>query len=157
MSIVSSVIASDDVQIDGRRYIREVHTDHVGVEHVVMFLAPADWNAQLAMTARVPTLETSLRDAEIADNIADAAANGQFATITLIHSTSAQNGAAVRAAYQSMSRTEAIFVGEYLSTLSDATLRNIFGMTQTQVNNLRATKLTPAANLAASIRAATGA
>lgn len=157
MTISSSVIASDSPQKDGRRYIREVHTDHTGYEHVVIYLCAANFNADAAMAARVALLEAELRAAEIARNITSAATNGQFATITLVHSTAAQNGAAVRAAYQGMTRTEAVFVGEYLATLTDAQLRTAFGMTQGQVDTLRTNKLTPAANLAASIRSNTGA
>lgn len=156
MTISSSVISSDSAQADGRRYIREVHTDHLGREHVVLYLAPASWDAAAVMAARVAGLETGMRDGEIASNIANVFSLGAFATVTLDYSTGAQNAAAAREAYKSASSFQAMMMGDYLATLSDAVLRNIFGLTQNQVTTLRTNKLTPASEAATAMRAMTG-
>ena len=94
---------------------------------------------------------------EISANIAAAATLGADATITLKESTVAQNAAAVRAVYKDMTQLQAVFTGEFLSTLTDNQLQNAFGLTAGQVTALRTNTLTPAANLAASIRLTTGA
>jgi hypothetical protein len=64
---------------------------------------------------------------------------------------------ALRAAYQDATRTEAIFTGDFLGSLTDAQLRNAFGITQAQVTTLRTNKLVPAENAANTIRATSGA
>lgn len=156
MTISSSVISSDSAQADGRRYIREVHTDHLGREHVVIYLCPAGFDAEAAMAARVAGLETGMRDGEIASNIANVFALGSLATVVRDYSTVAQNAAAARAAYQTATSFQAMMMGDYLATLTDAQLRTAFGLTQGQVDTLRTNKLTPASEAATAMRAMTG-
>ncbi|MDP2621473.1 MAG: hypothetical protein Q8P46_15100 [Hyphomicrobiales bacterium] len=156
MPIVSSVISADDAQADGRRYIREVHTDQHGREHVVLYLAPAVWDAEAVMAARVASLDVGLRNGEIANNIAQAFAQGSLAVTSLEYSTVAQNGVGFRQAYQTATSFEAMMMGDLLSTLTDAVLRTAFGITQQQVVTLRANKLTPASEAATAMRAMTG-
>ena len=98
-----------------------------------------------------------MTNAEIAANLDVVGRLGVQATPTFVYSTGAQNATAVRAAYATMTQTTAAFTGEYLSSLSDVQLQNAFAMTPAQVTSLRSTKLTPAATLAAQIRATTGA
>jgi hypothetical protein len=157
MSIVSSVISSDLAQKDGRRWICEKHTDHLGIFWERQYLAGALDNVQAALTAYAIVLANNIRDAEIAHNISEVTTLGYLATPRLLYSTIVQNLAALRAAYLVATRTEAIFIGDYLSARTDAQLQTAFGMTAGQVNNLRTNKLTPAASAAATIRAATGA
>lgn len=156
MAITNSIIAEDAVQRDGRRWIREHHTDHLGVVHVITYLAAAAFDSAAALLARVATLELSLRDQEIAANLRSVIAEGENATITLVHSTAAQNRTGLRIAYQVATRTEAIFIGDYLNTLTDGQLQTAFSLTAPQVTSLRTNKLVPAAAAADTIRAATG-
>lgn len=156
MPIISSVIDQDSAQADGRRAIRELHTDHVGKQYPVQYLAASDFNASAALSARVAILEQTLNQAEISANVAQISAVGSLASPTLVYSTAAQNFAALRVAYQTASRIEAVMIGDFLSTLTDTQLRNAFNMTQGQVDNLRTNKLTPATTLANSIRATLG-
>lgn len=156
MPIVSSVIAADDAQADGRRYIREVHTDHLGREHVVLYLAPAVWDAEAVMAARVNGIETGLRDGEIANNVAQAFQQGSLAVTTRDYSSVAENASAFREAYHTATSFEAMMMGDLLATLTDGQLRNAFNITQEQVVTIRANKLTPAAEAAAEMRAMTG-
>jgi hypothetical protein len=157
MAIVSSVIAENAVQHDGRRSVREHHTDHLGVVHVIAYLAAAAFDSAAALLARVATLEGSLRLQEITANIASVITEGRFAVVTSLHSTAVQNATGLRIAYQTATRTEAVMMGDFLNTLTNAQLQNAFGLSNAQVNTLRTNKLVPAATLADQIRATTGA
>lgn len=157
MAITSSVIADESVQRDGRRYITEHHTDHQGVVHAVTYLADAGFDTAEALAARAKSLGDGLQNAEITANIAQIVAEGRLAELTFEHSTPAQNRTALRQAYQSATRTEAIFIADFLNTLTDGQLQSAFGLTPPQVANLRANKLAPAAAIADEIRAAAGA
>ncbi len=106
-----------------------------------------------AMTAARQARRVAL---EIERNIADVTANGSLATPVLVLSTAAANFAALRTAYQTATKVEAIMIGDFLSTLTDAQLQNAFSLTAGQVTTLRTNKLTPAASAAATIRAAAG-
>jgi hypothetical protein len=155
--ITSSVIAEIGVQRDGRQWVLERHIDHVGVEHVRHWLATAGEDLNAALAAYALRLLDELRDREITRNVGNVLADGRLAVITTVYSTGMENINALRIAYQSATRTEAIFTGDFLGSLTDAQLRNAFDLTQAQVTNLRTNKLTPAENAANTIRAASGA
>lgn len=159
MPIVSSQVLSTNVQRDGRAWVIEQHLDQFGTDHRVTWLAGADLQpADIAAvcSARDAVISAGMAAAEIAANLSQAMTQGQFAVVTFNESTAAQNAAAVRAAYASMTRTDAIFTGEFLGTLANNQLQTAFGLTAGQVTTLRANFLTPAATLAASIRANVG-
>jgi hypothetical protein len=155
--IVSSVIAEDARQIDGRRSIAELHTDHLGLAYEFRYLVAAATNAATLMAARVAVINADLTTREIAANLTAVATLGAQASPVFNYSTVAQNVTALRAAYASATQSQAIFTGEYLGSLTDTQLQNAFGLTAAQVTSLRSSKLTPAANAAATIRAAAGA
>lgn len=72
MSVVSSRFVLEHVQIDGRRYVQEYHTDDQGVVHKEGYYLAAvgtDYNA--VMLARAPQIEWQLVEAEIAQERAD--------------------------------------------------------------------------------------
>ena len=69
MPIVSSVIAEDSRQIDGRRWVREQHTDHVGVVREAVYMAEAGQIIDLAASAA--RIDAQLMEAEIAANEAE--------------------------------------------------------------------------------------
>lgn len=157
MPITSSTIAEVGAQRDGRRWVLERHIDHLGIEHVRHWLATAAEDLNVALAAYALRLLNELRDAEIGSNIAAILADGRLAVTSTNYSTGTENFAALRTAYQSATRTEAIFAGDFLASLTDAQLRNLFGFTQAEVTTLRTNKLTPATNAATTIRASTGA
>ena len=157
MAIVSSVILADDPQRDGRRRVIELHVDHLGAQYRLSYLAEPAFDAVAGLPASAARIVSDSQAAEIAANIVAITTLGALATVTLAYSTLGQLRAALRAAYQAATRTEAIFIGDFLSALSDAQLQALFGMTVAQVITLRANKLTPAANAAATIRASSGA
>lgn len=65
MSIVSSTYQLDThAQIDGRRYVREFHTDSEGVEHRVEYLADVGTDYQAVANARASAIAESLAEKE---------------------------------------------------------------------------------------------
>jgi broad specificity phosphatase PhoE len=68
MAITSSTYTLDGhAQVDGRRYVRETHTDSDGQQHVVEYLAPAGWTDveyAATMQARAAQLAESLAESE---------------------------------------------------------------------------------------------
>lgn len=156
MPIVSSIIESTSQQRDGRAWIRELHTDQVGVQYERNYLANAGLDTAAALAAYAILLATDIRDREIARNIASITANGSLADTSTIYSTAAQNFAVLREAYRTALRVEAIMMADFLNSLSNTQLQAAFEFTAGQVTTLRTNKLQPAATLAASIRASAG-
>lgn len=156
MSIVSSSATQLRTQQDGRVWVTEVHVDNIGLSHVIGYLVAAGTDVAAALAAHATQLALDLRDTEIASNVAAVVTLGSMAAITLNYSTAAQGRAALRAAYRDATQTQAVMIGDFLSSLTDAQLQSLFSMTQLQVTTLRANKLTPAANTAATIRSTTG-
>lgn len=156
MPIVSSVVSDDVRQPDGRRSITERHRDHLGNEFLVTRFALPDENVQTVATARAAKILSNLEQSEIDANIALIKSLGRDAVTVLNYTTSAQNFAVLRDSYRDASRLEAVMMGDFLASLTDTQLRNLFSMTQAQVNTLRTNKLTPAATAAASIKSAVG-
>lgn len=156
MSIVSSAIVEDSVQKDGRRWVRERHLDQVGLEYVIAYLAQSADNATTIMNARATQLALDITAAEIAANVAQIMVAGSLASPTFIYSTMLQSRNALRLAYQNSTRIEAVMIGDFLSSLTDAQLQAAFSMTAGQVTTLRSNRLTPAAATASAIRAAAG-
>lgn len=156
MAIVSSVIVEDARQIDGRRYIRERHTDQIGQVYEFTYLCPAGFNAAVALAARVPIINADLIVNEVSANVSDVLANGSLASPSLVYSTPAQNFLGLRLAYATATRTDVIMIGDFLDTLTNGQLATAFGITTGQAATLRTNKLDPAAALATSIRAAAG-
>jgi hypothetical protein len=156
MTIAASETVSVSVQAGGRRYVHERHTDHLGVAHERTWLAGAADNLADALAVYAAKLAQALRAREIDANIATIIVNGSAAIVTFNHSTAAENRTALRMKYRVATRLEAIMIGDFLNSLTNAQLQTIFGMTNTQVNALRTNKLQPAATAAATIRTAAG-
>jgi hypothetical protein len=157
-AITGSVIVEDRAQADGRRWIRERHTDHTGEVHFIVYMAAAGANATTAMTNRVALIEEQLAAAEMSRNISQIDRDGiepLNPVITLQHTTIDQLGAEVRARFQSATGAKAAVIAEWLLTRTDAQLRNAFGMTQTQVNSLK-TRLQSKVTILTNLRNQTG-
>lgn len=156
-TIVSSKYVSQTVQADGRISVEESFTDSVGAVWGYVKLLPAGTNLSAQLTADGNLLLATLKDEEIQNNIFLIEDLGSLATPTFNYSTQAQNQQPAREAYRIAQHTQAVMIGDFLNTLTDAQLMNIFNMTQPQVTNLRNNKLIPASNTATSIRASSGA
>lgn len=134
MPIVSSVIASDSPQADGRRYVQEMHTDNLGAEHSVLYLTPdAAWDAGAALLARVPVIDAQLTAAEVAANVAQGMTAGAGAALTFNDSTVQQNLQALAGAFPSVTAEEMGLMIAYLLSLPPATVAGVFGMTAAQL------------------------
>lgn len=62
MPIISSEIVANDLQADGRRYIRERHTDDTGAVHGAYYLAGVGTDHNAVMLARVAGIEAQLAE-----------------------------------------------------------------------------------------------
>lgn len=155
-TITFSEIKLDSIQADGRRSIIERHVDSLGAEYQFIWLAPANADANVVLAARAISLLADRATGEIATNIAAVSTIGSIASPTLFYSTTAANLAALRAIFPQSTQTQAIMIGDFLSSLTSAQLQTIFAMTAGQVTTLRANRLTPAASAAVTIRAAVG-
>src|ERR1017187_1933425 len=108
MSIVSSQIVSDWMQVNGSRIVHELHIDNVGAQYDFIYLAPnAAWNTATVLAARAITLAADIVSHEILININSVSTIGSLAVPTFVYSTVAQNVAALRAAYLVSTRTQA--------------------------------------------------
>jgi len=136
MSIVSSVIAEDRAQVDGRRSVRERHTDHLGAVEEVSYLAEAEDDAAAVMATRVTRLEQQAADREMTRNIAFIVV-GEYDRITTEYITVSDARATIRALYQTESGEIIGRLAGFLLTQTDAVLRALFSMTQAQVNQLK--------------------
>lgn len=65
MPIVSSVVAEDAPQIDGRRHIREVHTDAADRQHECRWVASVGQAADSQLTSHAATLDEQLKASEL--------------------------------------------------------------------------------------------
>lgn len=144
------------VQKNGSQTVHEKHTDLAGVVRDIVYTALAGDDLTAAMTSHAVDLGIGLELAEVAANILGVTTLGSLFSPTFVYSTVAENVAALRLAYLTASRIEAVMMGDFLNSLSNLQIQNAFGLTAGQVTTLRTNKLTPAANLATSIRASTG-
>lgn len=144
MSITASLIVEDRAQKDGRRSVRERHTDHLGVQHFWEYLAESGANASTIMAARVVFIETYLREAEINANLSKAYV-GQT-TFTFQHSTGPQNAARFREEFKAATGFPLTALGYSLETyrnsapLSDTQMKSLFSINDAQLATLK-TKL----------------
>lgn len=64
MPIVSSTHTLGGLEQDGRRWVSETHTDHLGGTHVAQYLAVAGADYVAIRTARAAQIEAALADSE---------------------------------------------------------------------------------------------
>jgi len=157
MPIIQSIIVEDRVQADGRRSVRERHTDDAvpaGV-HEVSYLAEAAADVNAAMTARVASIEAQLVEAEHAANLGSVGGTGNGATFR--YTTQAQFLVRLKILYTNSTGLRACYIGRWfhVQDLADATLRTLFGITQGQVAGLR-TKFSNQNTLLANVAAENG-
>ncbi len=64
MPIVSSGYVIGQPQVDGRRYITEVHTDHLGASHLREYLADPGADYDAILTASAARMANDLAEGE---------------------------------------------------------------------------------------------
>lgn len=154
---ITSVTVIKDTRVQGQAGL--VIGEHVwsdGQRWQVCFEAAAGADAIVRLQAMITDRQDVRKAAEVARNISDVIANGSLASVTLNASTANDNMVGARAVYPSLSKTEAIMMGDYFNTLTNAQLANLFGITTGQASTFRTNTLAPAASTAAAIRAAAG-
>ncbi len=162
MTTTFSVTVQADMRANGNKglvigLIQFSDSSGPGETQQVTFEGLAGEDAVTRLNAMTTARQTRRIEREIERNIQDVTTNGSLATPVLILSTAAANFAALRTAYLTATKVEAIMMGDFLSTLTDGQLQTAFGLTAGQVTTLRTNKLTPAASAASTIRATTGA
>lgn len=140
MAIVNSQIVEDSPQADGRRHVRERHTDHVGGIWRVAYMAEESADVNATMAARVPVLEAQIKAGELERAIEFALQDGPGVSPPLNWSTNTEFGLALRERYKISTQRDAYRIGWYVDqfNLSDVQLRNFFGLTNGQVAAARA-------------------
>lgn len=156
MTIVTSDFVAGPVQVDGRRWVRERHVDHMGVILTFDWLAPVGADITTAVSDRAALLPPQATAAEVEKDVGEITRLGSLATVTTNYALLGQVRAALRLAYKTAVGSDAAMLGDFLASLTDAQLQTLFAMTAGQVTTLRTNRLTPATNAAAAIRAATG-
>lgn len=154
MPIVSSVVVWDQPQSDGRRYIREQHTDHLGAAQFRDYLVAAGVVVADGFPAIVAILDQALIDAEIQKDLAAIYADGPLAVVTTDYVTLTDIRAALRDAYRTATREQAFALGAFLNTLTNAQLGTLFGVSGAALTALRNRLQTKAAQWAEYIAAA---
>lgn len=140
MSIVSSISTIGHAQVDGRKYVTETHTDHLGNVYQIEFGPVTVANVDLAAlrAARAATLVTQLADQEFKDRLTRVAALG------LQHQTASEFATRLRELYRGLSQDNAsrlawwiieMIVGAFVT---DTQVRNAFGMTVGQYTTFKA-------------------
>lgn len=139
MSIVSSIFIAGHAQIDGRRYVVEEHTDHVGTVHRREY-GPVEDSVDKAalLVVNAVQLVEQLAEQEFADRIT------AVKPLALDHQTAAAFAARLRERYRSMEREDLARIADWIldqitaGHITDLQVRNAFGLTTTQYNALKA-------------------
>jgi hypothetical protein len=140
MSIVASIAQIGHAQVDGRRYVIERHTDHVGVVHVAEYLADAAQTAEqrdAILAARAMQIDAQLK----ADEVAACLANDRLTTVYI---TKADLAAFVRELYRNGAGEQIVRIARWIrrriaaGDFTETQVRNAFGLTVTQWNTLKA-------------------
>lgn len=128
MPIVSSTIIEDAAQINGFRWITELHTDQLGLQYRMHYMTAAATNTAPIMAAHAVQIGANLTAQEIASNVAAAIASGSLAVMVYNYSTQAQSDLAIRQAFQFATGVTAINLGDYLRTLTAGRLTVAFSL-----------------------------
>jgi hypothetical protein len=153
----TSVQIISDVQPDGREWIRETLTDAAGVGHVYEYLAAPGFDTATAVANRAAALGAALAAAESAANVALVRSMGAGVALSFVFSLPVDSFIGLRDAYRTAAGYDAVEIGSYLASLTDAQLIATFGMTQAQVTSLRANSLAPDTSQDAALNTAAGA
>ena len=155
-TIISSVVAAQSIQKDGRIWITEVHTDSLGAKYQINYLATDISKLAASLAANAVSILNDLLNQEIQNNINEIVMYGSKFVPTVNYSTVAANFAELKAVWINFTQTQAIMIGDYLNQLSAATLESVFGWSPEQTASIQSTYLVPYAAMAASIRVAAG-
>jgi hypothetical protein len=151
LPIVSSVVVQDAAQRDGRRAVRERHTDQLGLTCDVFYLAEAAASAPAALAVHAGVIDAGLITAELDAN--ERAALAQQSP-TFNYCTLAQFRTRLRQRFSEFTGWDLVRLGKFINGLglSDAQLQSLFGVSAGAQLTALKTKL---ANMAAHYDAVT--
>jgi hypothetical protein len=155
MAITASVITARQFLADGRSYVTERHTDQDGILHVLTYLAEAATDVQAILTARATSLFADLVDLELARNLRRILERGASAQLTFHYCTAAQMRTYARDYYRTASQLDVCMMAQFLLTLTDTQLKNIFSVNDAQLVTLKG-RLQSKADAATTVTAAAG-
>lgn len=138
MSNIASSTFTASVQADGRSQVHEIHTDLIGVEHTVDYLAAAGTDLDAALAVHAANLGAELAAQEIRANVAQVMGAGAGAAFTFDYSAIADTVAAGVAAFADATPAQAIMLGDFLQAQTPANLEAWFGLTADQVAAIQA-------------------
>lgn len=156
MPVSNSSFSRGPAQADGRRWVTETHTLAAGDPVVLNYLAPADFDAQAAMEARVAQVNAGLVDAEAS------ASMDREQAVTLSEMDKTTFLLRFRERYRAAGREDACRLAYWFARrlaaghITDIECRQAFSLTNTQWSNFKANKLTPQHDAWAAVLAATG-
>lgn len=138
MPIISSQIITDSAQADGRRYIRERHTDHLSKLYDVVYLAEIEATIQDVLLTRAALITEELRKHEINTNLKKAL-NAEL-VFTFDYSTIAENRTALRELFKTATKWELMTLGWVIVelNLSDNQLKSLFSVNDAELPALKA-------------------
>lgn len=145
MTIASSVSIVGHAQRDGRCYVEERHTDHLGAVHRREFgpVLIGAVNVDALRAAHAAFLEVLLAEAEFRDRLT------KIAALALEHQTGGQFADRFRALYKDSGKEYLYYLSWWViemigaGFITDANVRNAFGMTANQWNTFKADKVQP--------------
>lgn len=129
MTIISSQITHNQDRGNGSRSVHETHTDHVGVVHDHRYHAALDFDADAALSGNAVKMAQSLIDGEKERVFAEVEAGADPADITVDHITNKQALRQIVRAAMNMDAEAVIKAAEFIDTLTDAQLDNVFDPT----------------------------
>lgn len=156
MSIVSSVLSVGAAQADGRVYVAESHTDHLGKVHRVSYLTAGNADHTAAMNARVANITLNLAEVEFLDRLT------RIGALNLQHQTGTEFANRVREIYRTATKEILCYVAWWMieeingGFVTDAAVRTAFGMTVNAYNTFKSTKVVPAHDHWAAVLIAAG-
>jgi hypothetical protein len=124
VSIVSSTFVAGHAQIDGRKYVRETHTDHLAVLHIIEYLSAVGADNDAILAAHAIRLAIILRDTQAQNNLD----KNSIADWIFEHVTVAQMRIALRLAYRDATRFEAARLARFVNELTIAQIENVFSV-----------------------------
>ena len=138
MAITGSVLTLGSVQVDGRRYVVETHSDSQGVCAVIEYLAAigADYNA--IMADRAIALNSSLADQEARSKV-----QADTNPTPFRFQTGLQFLNRLRAFYQQATQLQCAYLANWIlnriadGSVTDAQLQNAFNLTSGQYTALK--------------------
>jgi len=155
MPVINSTYQVGLALANGSRLVQETHTLNVGDPIIINYRAAVGTDYAAKMTARVARLNEQLAESEFALQL-------DRSGINLNHQTASEFAARLRERWRRSSQEQCARIAWWIikrlnaGDVTDTQLRNAFGLTLTQWNALKTSKLIPMHDSWAVVLAAAG-